>query len=104
MSDRPVRKLYRGTLTNALATLYTSPTNGHANVTLIDICNTDASTVNVTIKLGGKFLFDAQPVAASDTVTLETERALHGGELLEGFASTTAVVDMHAYGRVIGGG
>lgn len=97
-----VRTLYRGTLTNALATLFTSRSNSTVRIRDIAVCNTDSVSRNVTLKLGGKFFYSALPVAAGSTVAWSGVQVIANAELIEGLASATSVVDVHISGSEAG--
>lgn len=92
------RNLVRATLTNSLAAVYTSPSTRPTQVWSMTVCNTDSASRDLTVKFGGKFVFDALPIAASETLTREFLDVLNPGEAIEAFASATAVVDIHFAG------
>lgn len=99
---RSARTVYRGTLTNSLATLFTSRSNGTVKVLDIVVCNNDSVSRNVTLKLGGKFFYGALPVAAGNSVAWTGVQCVENGGLIEGFASAAAVVDVHITGTEVG--
>lgn len=92
------RRLYRGALTGANATLYAVPSGRSAQVVDIQMCNTDAAARTVTLRLGGQSLFSAVSLAAGETLSWSGVQVLHDGELVEGSASAAGVVAVHITG------
>lgn len=92
------RKLYGGVLTNSLATVYTAPTNKAVQLWSIVACNTGAGSGNLTLVIGGTYIFDALPMAASETLFVSDLIVMAGDETIQAFFSTADVLNMRISG------
>lgn len=90
--------LARGTLTDANTTLYTVPAATKAIITSIVLCNTDSGVQSLTLELDGVEIAKDLSLAAKTTVTIDIKQVLDAADLIEGLASTTAVVTFHISG------
>jgi hypothetical protein len=90
--------LARGTLTDANATLYTTPSATKAIVSSIVFCNTSGNARTVDLELGGVMLADGLTIPAATTVVFDLRQVLNATDLIEGLASVTAEITYHISG------
>lgn len=90
-------------LTNTAATLFTS--SGRSLIEEIHVQNPSASPVDLTLSVGtdaaGTRIMDGLAIAADSEKKFRFVLPLENGEIMQGFASTTAVLDITIDGRVL---
>jgi len=91
---RTDKRLAKGTLTDSNATLYTTPSGAKTIVKSLAVCNTSGAAATLTIKLAGKAIYAAYSLAANASLIISAlDQILETGELIEGLAGTTGVLD-----------
>lgn len=95
-------RICKGALSDANATLYTSPSGTKTLVKSLNLCNTSASAVTVTIKLAGTEILAGKSIEANSNITLSVvDQMIDATELIEGSASTASVVTYYMTGKQI---
>lgn len=98
---RTAKRLCKGTLTNANATLYTVPASTKTTIIAITLCNKSSSDVTATIKFAGINIVGTHTISAYDTLIIpfkDAPQLMDASELIEGLAGTTSVVDYYISG------
>jgi hypothetical protein len=98
------KRLYKGTLTDSNATLYTAPssTGNYTVIKTLTVCNKSASDAVVTISIAGTYLLYQQPITAKKTLLLiDLDHVLQAEELIEGLASADTTMDVYISGKEI---
>lgn len=91
-------------LTNAAATVYTVPGSTKAKIYHVHFMNPSAATINVTVSIGTDGattrVLEAYPVPPGGTYDWYSPGiVLDAAEIMQAFASTTAVVNMTVFGN-----
>lgn len=95
-------RICKGTLTDANATLYTSPAGTKTLLKSLIICNTSAAAVTVTIKLAGTEILAGESIDANSHIALSiVDQLIEATELIEGSASTASDVTYYMTGKQI---
>jgi hypothetical protein len=92
------------TLTGTLTTELWAGSASQAIITNVTLCNTSASAVAVTLKLGAKALYSGNSMAPNSTWTLgpnDIRKVIAAGGKITGGAATGSVVDVTVSGVVI---
>lgn len=96
------KRLYKGTVTNAKATLYTVPASTTTYVKAITVCNKDAVDHTFTIYLAGLEVVFSHTITAKDTITIPfLDQILNATELIEGNADANSMVNFYISGREV---
>ena len=94
-------------LTNAAATVYTVPGLSKALVRHIHFMNPSASAITVTFSIGADGattrLLEAVSVPAASTYDWYPYMVVYATEIVQAYASTTAVVNMTMFGDLLTG-
>ncbi len=93
-------------LTNVAADLYTVPAGTRAVIRHMHASNPTASQVDLTVSIGtdaaGTRIFDGFPIAADGIKQEFRDYTLQAGEKIQGFASTTGVLNLTIDGYEVG--
>jgi len=96
------KKLYRGTLTNTKATLYTTPASTKTYIKAVSICNWTAALQKVDLWFGGKRILFLLPMPAYSSITIPFfDQILDAAELIEGNADANDKIDVHISGKEV---
>uniref|UniRef100_A0AAU7GXA0 Minor tail protein n=1 Tax=Streptomyces phage Kamino TaxID=3158857 RepID=A0AAU7GXA0_9CAUD len=82
MANAPT-KIYRGSPTTTLTTVYTVPTKTTTIITNIVISNTTAAALAAQIRIGGQTLVPNTPVPVTGFLTLDITQVMTEGETLQ---------------------
>lgn len=96
------KRLCKGTLADANATLYTSPAveGGYTVIKAITLCNKTATDQKVTIKFAGTEVIAEHAVAANDTVTIPfIDQIINTTELIEGLCDAANAITYYISGK-----
>lgn len=104
MSSTPTRFSGPQQLSNAAATIYTTPAASIAEVTCIHVSNPSGSTVGLTMSIGadaaGVRIYDDFPIGANTAQDLFCEHPLVAGEIIQAFADTAGVLVVELSGNL----
>ena len=90
--------LARGTLTDANATLYTTPSATTAIITSLILANITANAETTTIELDGVALLEGVIIPPNSTVVIDLRQVLSATDLVEGLASDNSAITYHISG------
>lgn len=98
------KRLASGTLSDTNGTLYTAPSAAGA-ITIVKsliLCNTAATAVTITIKLGGIEILSGKGLAANETYILsQIDQVIEANELIEGLASAASAIKYYLSGKEV---
>jgi hypothetical protein len=92
--------LYRGTLTNANATLKTTDAAATTIVTSIVATNKTATAGWFTVTVNGFYLAYQMPVAANQTITIDVKQVTGTNVNIQGLANANSTIDLSISGAV----
>lgn len=92
--------LYRGTLTNANATLKTTDAAATTIVTSIVATNKTATAGWFTVTVNGFYLAYQMPVAANQTITIDVKQVTGTSVNIQGLANANSTIDLSISGAV----
>jgi hypothetical protein len=96
------KRLCKGTLSNANATLYAVPAVTTAIVKALTLCNKSASAATVTLSFAGVEILCAYTLSGYETLTIPfMDQILAAEELIEGLSGTDAVINYYISGKEV---
>ena len=97
MADN-LKNLYKGTLANSSATLYTVPALTKTILKEIVLCNKTALDATVTVTLDGINIVCGKTIAKNDTYVIEFHSIVEAGKIIAALAGTASAIDIYISG------
>ena len=96
------KKLCNLELTNAKATLYTTPAATKTYVKAVSLCNWTAALQTVDLWFDGKHIMFKLPMPAYSSITIPFfDQILDTGDLIEGNADANTKIDIYISGKEV---
>ena len=84
-------KLYAGNAATSSVTIYTCPTSTRTIIKSIDIANTTASALTITLSAASSVLFPTISVSANDLLSWNGTHVLNATDTVTAYASASGV-------------